>query len=112
MDASTFRSSSKRRMCGWRRWNRSDNDSRESEVESHETPALTISPHLTTALADRYRIERELGQGGMATVYLARDLRHDRNVAREVLRPELSPRSIRTSTPSSIPARPTPSCST
>jgi len=34
--------------------------------------------HLTTGLADRYRIERELGQGGMATVYLAHDLRHDR----------------------------------
>jgi serine/threonine-protein kinase len=33
---------------------------------------------LTTALADRYIIERELGQGGMATVYLARDLKHDR----------------------------------
>src|SRR4029453_13922572 len=36
------------------------------------------------------RIERELGQGGMATVYLARDLRHDRNVALKVLRPELA----------------------
>ena len=46
--------------------------------------------HLTTALADRYRIERELGQGGMATVYLAHDLRHDRQVAIKVLRPELA----------------------
>ncbi len=45
---------------------------------------------LTAALADRYRIERELGQGGMATVYLARDLKHDRQVALKVLRPELS----------------------
>jgi serine/threonine-protein kinase len=44
---------------------------------------------LTSALADRYRIERELGQGGMATVYLAEDLRHDRKVALKVLRPEL-----------------------
>jgi serine/threonine-protein kinase len=45
---------------------------------------------LTTALADRYRIERELGHGGMATVYLAHDIRHDRKVAIKVLRPELS----------------------
>ena len=42
------------------------------------------------ALAGRYRVERELGQGGMAVVYLARDLRHDREVALKVLRPELS----------------------
>jgi serine/threonine-protein kinase len=45
---------------------------------------------LTAALADRYRIERELGAGGMATVYLAHDVRHDRQVALKVLRPELS----------------------
>ena len=45
---------------------------------------------LTTALSDRYRIERELGAGGMATVYLAQDLRHDRRVAIKVLRPELA----------------------
>ena len=47
-------------------------------------------PRLTAALADRYRIERELGQGGMATVYLAHDLKHDRKVAIKVLRPELA----------------------
>jgi serine/threonine-protein kinase len=45
---------------------------------------------LTEALADRYRIERELGQGGMATVYLAEDLKHHRKVALKVLRPELA----------------------
>ena len=45
---------------------------------------------LTAALADRYRIERELGAGGMATVYLAHDLRHGRQVAIKVLHPELS----------------------
>ena len=43
-----------------------------------------------SALSDRYRIERELGQGGMATVYLAEDLKHDRKVAIKVLRPELA----------------------
>ena len=47
------------------------------------------SSGLTAALADRYRIERELGQGGMATVYLAEDLRHQRKVALKVLKPEL-----------------------
>ena len=45
---------------------------------------------LATALADRYRIERELGAGGMATVYLAHDVRHDRKVALKVLKPELA----------------------
>ncbi len=45
---------------------------------------------LQAALADRYRIERELGQGGMATVYLAEDLKHHRRVAVKVLRPELA----------------------
>ena len=45
---------------------------------------------LNTALDGRYRIERELGQGGMATVYLAEDLKHQRKVAIKVLRPELS----------------------
>jgi tRNA A-37 threonylcarbamoyl transferase component Bud32/Tol biopolymer transport system component len=45
---------------------------------------------LRAALADRYAIERELGQGGMATVYLAHDLKHDRPVAIKVLKPELA----------------------
>jgi serine/threonine-protein kinase len=46
--------------------------------------------HLAAALGDRYRVERELGQGGMATVYLAEDLKHRRKVAIKVLRPELA----------------------
>src|SRR5215467_11551292 len=45
---------------------------------------------LTAVLSDHYRIDRELGQGGMATVYLAHDVRHDRKVALKVLRPELA----------------------
>jgi len=50
---------------------------------------LTLD-RLRAALADRYRLERELGQGGMATVYLAADLKHDRKVALKVLKPELA----------------------
>ena len=49
-----------------------------------------ITERLSTAIADRYRIERHLGQGGMATVYLAEDLKHDRKVALKVLLPELA----------------------
>jgi serine/threonine-protein kinase len=47
-------------------------------------------PALTEALRDRYEVGRELGRGGMATVHLARDLRHDRHVALKVLLPELA----------------------
>ena len=46
--------------------------------------------HIQDALADRYSIKRELGKGGMATVYLARDLRYDRFVALKVMRPDLA----------------------
>ncbi len=49
-----------------------------------------VLPRLTTALESRYRIEREVGVGGMATVYLARDLRHDRDVGIKVLHPDLA----------------------
>jgi serine/threonine-protein kinase len=46
--------------------------------------------HLKNALADRYSVERELGSGGMAVVYLAEDLKHRRKVAVKVLRPEIA----------------------
>jgi len=49
-----------------------------------------LTERLKVAIADRYVVERELGQGGMATVYLAHDLKHDRKVALKVLRPELA----------------------
>ncbi len=51
---------------------------------------IGISERLTAALEGRYTLERELGQGGMATVYLADDARHRRKVAVKVLRPELA----------------------
>jgi serine/threonine protein kinase len=55
---------------------------------------------LQAALADRYRIERELGRGGMATVFLAHDLRHDRPLALKVLPLSSPPPSV------SCPAQP------
>jgi len=51
---------------------------------------MPLPTELVAALRDRYRIERELGAGGMATVYLAQDLKHERPVAIKVLRPELA----------------------
>ena len=55
-----------------------------------ETTTPELLTRLQAALSERYRFEREIGAGGMATVYLAHDLRHHRDVAVKVLRPELS----------------------
>jgi len=57
-----------------------------------EQPSLepTTLERLQSSLGDRYRVERELGRGGMATVFLAQDLRHDRPVAIKVLHPDLA----------------------
>jgi len=57
---------------------------------SRDSDRVDVPSPLSTALADRYRIERELGAGGMATVYLAHDLKHDRKVAIKVLHPDLA----------------------
>ncbi len=59
---------------------------RPGSEDSMPDPTARVS----AALAERYQLERELGQGGMATVYLARDIRHDRKVAVKVFRPELA----------------------
>ena len=61
-----------------------------AHLEAPETLAMTHATRITDALTGRYSIERELGAGGMATVYLAQDVRHDRKVALKVLRPELA----------------------
>ena len=54
------------------------------------TPMTSLPSRISGALALHYRLEQEIGAGGMATVYLAEDLRHDRRVALKVLRPELA----------------------
>ncbi len=58
--------------------------------DPRDSDPASLFTRLSSAVSDRYRIERELGAGGMATVYLAADLRHRRNVAVKVLRPELA----------------------
>ncbi len=52
-------------------------------------PRSDLVQRLQSALADRYAIDHEVGSGGMATVYLAEDLKHHRKVAVKVLRPDL-----------------------
>ncbi|MDX2122063.1 MAG: serine/threonine-protein kinase [Gemmatimonadota bacterium] len=64
--------------------------SHRSRIDPLAPDAPNSLARLTAALSDRYRLERELGAGGMATVYLAQDLKHDRQVAIKVLRPELA----------------------
>ena len=59
-------------------------------TERTGNPRTLVPPPLAEALSARYRLQRELGQGGMATVYLAHDVRHERPVAIKVLRPDLA----------------------
>ncbi|HSR92144.1 MAG TPA: serine/threonine-protein kinase [Gemmatimonadales bacterium] len=59
-------------------------------MPSEDSPAAREPERLKAALADRYQLERKLGAGGMATVYLATDLKHDRLVAVKVLKPEIA----------------------
>ena len=61
------------------------------ETFSNVSGSLDLQPQLAAALADRYTIERELGRGGMAIVYLALEHRHGRRVALKVLRPDFAP---------------------
>ena len=61
------------------------------------TPSVSaMIDRLNNALSDRYRLDRELGAGGMATVYLAHDIKHERDVAIKVLHPDLGARRLRT----------------
>ncbi len=61
-----------------------------AESPDHAMSESPLLARLKNALADRYVIERELGAGGMATVYLAEDLKHRRKVALKVLRPDIT----------------------
>ncbi|MCH7857006.1 MAG: hypothetical protein IIB37_09675 [Gemmatimonadetes bacterium] len=60
------------------------------ELSLNDAQSAPASRRLNAALEGRYAIERVLGEGGMATVYLADDLRHERKVALKVLKPELA----------------------
>jgi eukaryotic-like serine/threonine-protein kinase len=68
---------------------RATEDTRPAADGARGRPAPSERERLGAALAGRYAVERELGRGGMATVYLADDLKHHRKVAIKVLRPEL-----------------------
>ena len=77
------------------RWHEADaapilNPSHASHPSTLFRVVSDILEKLQQAVADRYQVERELGRGGMATVYLATDVRHDRRVAIKVLHPDLS----------------------
>ena len=67
---------------------------------------MEVPEKVREALADRYTIERELGRGGMAMVYLARDLRHDRPVALKILLPEFAASLGSRAVPARDPASP------
>ena len=58
----------------------------------HTQPMTTPGERLTLSLATRYSIDRQVGEGGMATVFLARDIRHDRRVAIKFLREDVAER--------------------
>src|SRR6188768_81597 len=58
-------------------------------LDNELMPMTDVLTRLAESLADRYEVQRELGEGGMATVYRAVDLKHQRDVAIKVLHPEL-----------------------
>ena len=64
----------------------------QSNYRHHTQLMPTLGERLTRSLGDRYAIERQVGEGGMATVFLARDIRHDRRVAIKVLREDVTQR--------------------